>query len=179
LNVKIDPETVERFKAGEDEAFSRIFRTCAPALFGTALRILGDRGLSEDVVQEAFVRLYRMRSRLRPDKSIAALLARITANLAIDLLRRRKRERWEALETEVADPKAAARPIDARIGTVEAINRAAGTLSPIYRTVLVLRYAHELAYEEIADTLKISVPAVALRLKRGKEQLRAALAQQP
>jgi len=178
VNVKIDRETVEQFKAGDDEAFSRVFRTCAPALFGTAVRILSDRGLSEDVVQEAFVRLYRMRKRLEPDKSVGALLVRITANLAIDMLRKRKREKWESLEPEAAETRPTAPPIDAKIGTVDAINRAAGALPPIYRTVLVLRYGHEMAYQEIADAVKISVPAVALRLKRAKEQLRAALARQ-
>ncbi len=178
MNVKIDQETVEQFKSGDDEAFSRIFRTCAPVLFGTAIRILGDRGLSEDVVQEAFVRLYRMRGRLEPNKSVGALLVRIAANLAIDMVRKRKREKWESLEPEAVETKPTAPPIDAKIGTVDAINRAAGTLPPIYRTVLVLRYGHEMAYEEIADVLEISVSAVALRLKRGKEQLRAALARQ-
>jgi len=176
--VKIDQDTVQQFKAGDDEAFSRIFRTCASSLFGTALRILGDRGLSEDVVQEAFVRLYRMRRRLEPEKSVGALLVRMTVNLAIDTLRRRKREKWDPLEPDAAQKKASAPPIDAKIGTADAINRAAGDLPPIYRTVLVLRYGQEMTYEEIAGFLKISVPAVALRLKRGKEQLRAAMARQ-
>ena len=176
--MKIDQDSVEQFRAGDDEAFSRIFRACAPVLFGTAIRILGDRGLSEDVVQEAFVRLYRMRTRLQADKPVGALLARITANLAIDVLRKRKREKWETLEPETAETTSAAPAIDAKIGTVDAINRAAGDLPPIYRTVLALRYGQEMTYEEIADVLKISVPAVALRLKRGKEQLRAALARQ-
>ncbi len=176
--MKIDRGTVEQFKAGDDEAFSRIFRACAPALFGTAVRILSDRGLSEDVVQEAFVRLYRMRRRLEPEKSIGALLVRITANLAIDTLRKRKREKWDSLEPDAGESTSPAPAIDARMGTVESINRAAATLPAIYRTALVLRYGHEMAYEEIANVLKISVPAVALRLKRGKEQLRAALTQQ-
>jgi len=176
--VKIDRDTVEQFKAGDDEAFSRIFRTFAPCLLGTAIRILGDRGLGEDVVQETFVRLHRMRNRLELDRPVGALLVRITANLAIDALRKRKREKWEALDPNAAPEKASAPPIDAKIGTVDAINRAAGVLPPIYRTVLALRYGQDMTYEEIADVLRISVPAVALRLKRGKEQLRAALARQ-
>jgi len=178
VHVKIDQDTVEQFRAGDDEAFSRIFRESAAALFGTAVRILGDRGLSEDVVQETFARLYRMRRQLEPDKSVGSLLVRITANLAIDTLRKRKREKWEPLEPEPTETKATHPPIDAKIGTIDAINRAAGSLPPIYRTVLALRYGQDLTYEEIADVLKISVPAVALRLKRGKEQLRAALARQ-
>jgi len=174
--VKIDRDTVEQFRAGDDEAFSRIFRSCAPALFGTAVQILRDRGLSEDVVQEAFVRFYRMRRQLDPDKCVGALLVRVTANLAIDALRKRKRENWESLEPDPAESIVSeAPPIDARIGTVDAINRAAAALPAIYRTVLALRYGQEMSYEEIADVLKISVPAVALRLKRAKDQLRLAL----
>jgi RNA polymerase sigma-70 factor, ECF subfamily len=176
--VKIDRDTVEQFKAGDDEAFSRIFRTFARGLFGTAIRILGDRGLSEDVVQETFVRLHGMRTRVESDKPVGALLVRITVNLAIDALRKRKREKWEALEPNTPAEKATLPPIDAKIGTVDAINRAAGDLPPIYRAVLALRYGQDMTYEEIADVLGISVPAVALRLKRGKEQLRAALARQ-
>jgi RNA polymerase sigma-70 factor (ECF subfamily) len=177
--VQISKQTIRQFADGDLRAFRSIFRAAVSEVYGLAYKMLGNKESAEDVVQETFIRIYQIRQQLDPDKSFHFLVLRIAANLAMDLLREAKREKRAPYpnETESATEQPYALPDceeEARTRQI-ALTQALDELPIIYRSVLVLKYAHDLSYQEIAQALEISVPAVALRIKRGKELLRRKL----
>jgi RNA polymerase sigma-70 factor, ECF subfamily len=86
-------QLLERFAAGDQDAFEAVFREHQSAVYGWILRIVRDRGIADDLTVETFWRFYKARARY--DTSIAnpaALLRRIATNAALDHLRRNRRE---------------------------------------------------------------------------------------
>jgi RNA polymerase sigma-70 factor (ECF subfamily) len=165
--------------AGDLTAFRSIFRAAVSEVHWLAYRIVGNKEAAEDVAQETFIKIYQMREQLDPERPLKFILLRIATNLAIDYVRKTKRENLVPIPDET---DAVSAPVGILINPGEealmrqiAVNEALGTLPVIYRSALVLKYAHDLSYEEIAQALGISTPAVALRIKRGKELLRQEL----
>jgi RNA polymerase sigma-70 factor (ECF subfamily) len=160
---------------GNDRAFADLFRSYCSEVFWAACRILGDKAAAEDVVQETFLRLHRMRSRVDPSRPLRPLLLKIASNCAVDRLRRlRPEESWDERIHSAGEAEPMETPIDAGHGH-ELIAEELGKLPPHYRIVLILRYGHDLSYRELASVLDISVGAVTQRLKRAKELLRKRL----
>jgi RNA polymerase sigma-70 factor (ECF subfamily) len=179
--VEIDGQLVKRFADGDPSAFRSIFRTAVSDVYWLAYRMIGHKEAAEDVVQETFIRVYRMRRKIDPRRSLPSLIMRIATNLAIDFLRKDQRDNRMV---HADSPEAALETTPASAGFSEeaqtnriALEQALDGLPAIYRSVLVLKYAHDFSYHEIAETLGISVPAVALRIKRGKELLRQKLSE--
>ena len=172
--VQIDPDLVRRFAEGDQEAFGAIFRLSAPHAYRLALRITGQPQAAEDIVQDTFVRLWEARERLNPTGSVRSFILRITANLCLDRFRRLRRETSleadEVLLETASDPGGS--DWDGAIDRM-AVQQAFECLPPMYRATLALRYGEDLNYREIADALGITVTAVALRILRGKDLLRA------
>ena len=90
-NGASDHELLCGFALGDTESGQAFLRRFQGRVYGIALNLLGDRGLAEDVAQEAFVRAWKHAATYDPDRaSVTAWLLRITRNLAIDTLRRRR-----------------------------------------------------------------------------------------
>lgn len=181
--MEIDQNDVEKLRDGNLPAFRRLFRTSSEELYWLTVRITGDRSGAEDAVQEAYLRLFENRRKLDAGKSVAAYLRKIAVHAAIDWLRRERRMdiRADLSEAETGEPPAetgataaaAETAVHRRLDLETALCR----LPEIYRTILALRYGEDLTYAQIAALLDISVPAVALRIKRGKAHLRRILAE--
>jgi len=162
---------LERFAAGEVEAFESLFRQHQREVYGWIVRIVRDGGTAEDLTVEAFWRLYQKRDRLDPRGNCAAWLRRVATNLAIDHLRRRRPE--AALTAEPAGPQAADRV--ERQQARAAIRSAFDGLSPKLRTVVQLVLIEEEPYARVAESLGISQSAVKLRVFRATRILRKKL----
>lgn len=179
--MEIGKQLVRELADGDTSAFQKIFRAGASDVYWLAYRILGRKEAAEDVVQETFMTIYNIRQQLDPERPFHALVLRIATNAAIDLLRKTQREDLMAEPSGaygLSDRSPDCEPLDLEMGDRKIdIEGALSDIPPLYRTVLVLKYNHDLSYKEIAETLGISVPAVALRLKRGKERLRERLSE--
>jgi RNA polymerase sigma-70 factor (ECF subfamily) len=150
-------------------------------VFNVALRITGDRDGAGDVLQDVFVLLFRRIHRFRAKSVFASWVYRITVNVALDHLRRRRREPTMAagsmvlegaVETdEMTGPERSAALRDLE----EHVQNALLTLSDRLRIVVVLRYLEGLAYGDIAEVLDCSVGTVKSRLHRAHEALRREL----
>ncbi|HNR90822.1 MAG TPA: sigma-70 family RNA polymerase sigma factor [Dokdonella sp.] len=88
---ELDALTLERARRGDVRAFEAIYRMYARACYTLALRILGDAGAAEDVMQEVFLRVLSMLRGFRGDAPFGAWLKRLTANATIDVIRRNRR----------------------------------------------------------------------------------------
>jgi RNA polymerase sigma-70 factor (sigma-E family) len=154
-----------------------LFHEEAAELVRLARLFTDDRNAAEDLVQEAFIRLYHAADRIRDlDKAIPYLRS-IVLNLARDHNRRglMSLRHGEAL-TPAVSPDA---PPDSLEFDEQqaAIIRALRALSPQQRNCLVLRFYLDLSEAEIAETLEISPNSVKTHTRRGLEQLRTRLEQ--
>lgn len=164
---------LERFAAGQVEAFESLFRQHQREVYGWIVRIVRDPSAAEDLTIEAFWRLYQQRERLDPTANCAGWLRRVASNLAIDHLRRAKPV--EPLQAEPAGEKEpdCVEQQQARA----AIRSTLIELSPKLRVVVQLILIEDESYATVADSLGISLSAVKLRMFRATRILRKKLEQ--
>ena len=165
-------ELLERFAAGDVEAFEALFRQHQCEVYGWILRIVRDRATAEDLTIETFWRMYRAHARFDAAKgNCTAWLRRIATNAALDHLRRTRRE----VPLPEDPPDAPKVPAAERSELRRTILSAMNSLSPRLRVAVVLALVEEESYGRIAEALGISVSAVKVRVFRGVRILRKEL----
>ncbi|HVH50303.1 MAG TPA: sigma-70 family RNA polymerase sigma factor [Candidatus Bathyarchaeia archaeon] len=167
-------ELLERFAAGDLDAFASLFRQYQRDVYRWTVRIVRDPAAAEDLTVETFWRAHRAHGQFHADGNFAGWLRRIATNLALDHLRRARPL------LELPDQIAAAEKPDLVVQqeTRQIISRAFAQLPPRLRVVLQLGLIEDESYNEIAVALGISLPAVKLRMFRGVRMLRKKLEQQ-
>lgn len=162
--------------------FNSLYREHYPRVLGLCRRLLNSPALAEDATQETFMRAYNNFSRYDASQPFWQWVATIANNYCIDLLRRRTREKLIFDPgTDKDDDAAAPDYEDTRPDTVaqlitdenaDMLTSAIDQLPENYRIPLVMAYYNDASYEEIAQTLDISVNHVGVLLLRAKKQLR-------
>ena len=160
--------------------FEDVVREHEDAVYGAALRILGDRDLALDAANQAFMKAYRSIGSYDPSRPIKHWLLRIAVNEAITIGRARSRDRSRrapesdaaAIHDRTATPEREALDRESR----DAIRAAVTRLPELYREVVVLRYFNELSVDEIAGVLARPSSTVGVQLLRARQLLRKALA---
>ena len=171
---------IELTIAGDDDAFQRIVKTYTPPLSRLAFQIVRDLDGASDIVQEVFIKAHASLPALRDPERLQSWLYGITRTSAIDWLRSRRRD--VSAEELVSDGSLEELP-NASSGTTvldtlvadetrQRVLNAIHSLPEHYRDVLLLKYAASLRYENIAERLRLSVPAVESLLFRGRLLLR-------
>ena len=160
---------------GDLEAFEEIVRRHQTWAWNLAYRFLGQRDETEDVVQEAFMRLLDTTNRYQPSASFKTYFHQIVARLCLDRAKKKQPLFMEAVP-ETPDPGPDADEVMIRNEAAVAVRAALDALPPNQRMAIVLRYYDHLNYEEIAAALETSPKAVERLLARGRERLRATLA---
>jgi len=166
-------ELLERFAAGDLEAFEVLFRRHQKEIYSWIIRIVRDSGVAEDLTVETFWRIYRARARFDAAAgNFRAWARRIATNAAFDQLRRAPKE------TELSQdlPATAPQGDPAVRGELRSqIHRAFLELPAKYRLVATLALIEEEPYAEIADAVGISVALVKVRVFRATRLLRKKL----
>ncbi len=155
-------------------------------VYRLAYHLTGNQHDAEDLTQDVFVRVFNSLSQYKPG-TFEGWLHRITTNLFLDRMRRKKRIRFDFMADDDASVSTAdsfdryersGQPEDAfdmsNLG--DDIVAALGDLPPEYRAAVVLSDIEGLSYEEIAATLGIKMGTVRSRLSRARARLREALA---
>ena len=164
-------ELLERFAAGDLEAFESLFRRHQQEVYGWIVRIVRDSGIAEDLTVETFWRIYRSRSRFDTAGNFRAWARRIATNAALDHLRHSRRE--TELPEDLAGPAAADPAV--RREARERIRKAFQELPPKYRLVATLALIEEEPYNNIAEAAGMSVALVKVRVFRAVRMLRKKL----
>lgn len=184
IQTRDDFELVNAIQQGDEKAFEELVRKYQRQVANVIYLTLGSREDVDDLTQEVFIRVHRSISRFEFEASLFAWIYRIAVNISIDEIRRRKIKKTFSLEFfsektlhDEWKTKAHDSPSDRMLrGEKEQIvRRAIEKLSPVHRTVIILREYEELSYDEIAAVLKISTPAVKSRIFRAREELRVML----
>jgi RNA polymerase sigma-70 factor (ECF subfamily) len=172
--VDIGERVIERARRGDQEAFAAVIRYYDPGLRALAFRLLGDRDLMDDVLQDAYVKAFKGLPRFRRESKLGTWLYRIAYNAAMDELRRARRGEELTLEAEPSGPNGD--PGDV-VAARSDLARALATLPPEERAAVLLVDAQGFDYRESARILGIPQGTVASRLNRARGSLRTALGQ--
>lgn len=168
-----------RRETGADELLIRqLFQEHGGALLAYATRLMGERTLGEDVVQETLIRAWRNPERLTEDRgSVRGLLFTITRNIAIDRHRARQARPGEVAET-IASTPVERDHADAVVDSMVVLS-ALNTLSPEHRDVLHQIYFQGRSVEETAQSLGVPAGTVKSRSYYALRRLREAMAERP
>jgi len=150
---------------------------------GTVARMLGSSSDVEDIAQQVFIRVWKSARRYVPRAKFTTWLLKITRNLVFNEMRRTKRRPHVSLQSE---PGAEDPPLKDEMNLApdaslleselqQAIEEAIQRLPETQRMALVLRRYQQLSYEQIAEVLDLSVPAVKSVLFRARTELRSRL----
>ena len=168
---------------GDTSAFEQLIERHQALVAGTIARMLGSNAEVEDIAQQVFIRVWKSAGRYVARAKFTTWLLKITRNLVFNEMRRAKRHPHLPVQIEPDTEEmplrdeAASTPDATLLQTElqEAIGKAITLLPETQRMALILRRYEELSYEEIADVLDLSVPAVKSLLFRARTELRERL----
>jgi len=149
-------------------------------LFRLAYRLMGNREEAEDIVQEVYLKLWGMRTELPGYNSIEALSVRITRNLCLDLLRRRKITH-EVIKQQQNKPETYPETPDQvyeKEEKAEMIHTLIAALPEPQRSLVHLRHLEGKEYEEISEMVNMNVNAIRVSISRARKQMREMLEKQ-
>lgn len=180
-----DKELAEKAKAGDQSAFEQLVIENQNKVYSLALRLVNDREEAADLAQEAFVKAWQGLSSFQGESSFATWVYRLTTNVCIDHLRKKKRREGVEPSVSLNDEESGwAEPADwesdpqlllERSERGKALARALARLPDWQRRTLVLRELSGLSYQEIGDALDIDLGTVKSRIARARLSLRKIL----
>jgi RNA polymerase sigma-70 factor (ECF subfamily) len=172
-DVPADLAIVTGLKTGDQGAMAQLYDRYSSVVYAIALRVLGDTGAAEDVLQEVFLQLWRNPSAFDAARgNLGSWLAVVTRNRAIDSLRKRRPETdIENVVLSVA-PDLAGEADRAR--AAEKVRGVMGAMAPAQRSALEMAYWEGMSHSEIADKTGEPLGTVKTRIRAGLIALRKA-----
>lgn len=166
--------------SGDEAAFKVFYDRTSAKLFGVVLRLIGQRAVAEEVLQEVYIKVWQNASRYSAEASSPMTwLIAIARNAALDRLRRGRRER-EARDDGAADvdrqADRSAGDAFERVVDAGAIATALEGLSDIQKQIILLAYYQGYTRDELADRLGMPVATVKSHLRRGLLRMKEGLA---
>lgn len=175
-----ETQLIDRALQGDRQAFTELVERNQERLFASMLQITGSPEEAEEVVQEAFIRVFMKLDTFQQNSQFFTWLYRIAFNSA--LTRRRRKRARVSLDycrdnngLEISDDVAGVDEPLLRRERVDMVREALATLSDEHQAILVLREMEDHSYEDIAEILEISIGTVRSRLSRARRQLKLAL----
>ncbi len=171
-----DIEIISQCLKGNGNLFEVLIERYKKLVYNTAYRMMGSREEAEDISQEAFIRVYNSLSRYNPEYKFATWVLRITTNLCLDNLRKRKGETVPIEEQynlgdEGPTPEEEYIKREKQIQVQNAINK----LPDKYKEFLIMFHHRNLSYQEIMNITGESITIVKNRLYRARQMLKESL----
>jgi RNA polymerase sigma-70 factor (ECF subfamily) len=168
-----EAEIIEACKQGDREAFRDLFEAHKDRVYTIAFHYSGDEAMAHDVTQQVFLKLFTSINQFHENSQFTTWLYRIVANACTDEHRKRRRFVPFSPEIEVRTMvgKSAQEETYHRRQVAESVQGAIGELTPKLRLPILLKYVEGLSYDEIAESLGVSIGTVSSRLNRGHKML--------
>jgi RNA polymerase sigma-70 factor (ECF subfamily) len=182
-----DRELIAQAQKGDQAAFRRLVERHQRRAFAIALGLVRDENDARELVQDAFLRVYKGLGSFQGGSSFFTWLYRIVTNLAIDLMRKPGRRDAELVDGQAIDEDAdfplvaridGADPLDVvrRREIAARIQTALDALPPYHRGVILMREVEGMSYEEMAQAMGVSKGTIMSRLFHARQKLQRALA---
>jgi RNA polymerase sigma-70 factor, ECF subfamily len=168
-------ELIHRAQAGETEAFGQLVTRYRTRIFNTIYGMVGNENDAWDLAQEGFLKAWRSINRFQGRSSFYTWLYRITINVTIDSLRRRRLRSEVELDDTIPSFLPSPGLNCERAEIREQVQAAIAQLTPEQRAVIVLKEIEDLRCQEIAEILNLSVGTVLSRLFYGRRKLQSIL----
>jgi RNA polymerase sigma-70 factor (ECF subfamily) len=167
LDSALERKLVASCRNGDKSAYARLVKAYSARVFALSLGILGNSHDAEDTAQQALLKAFTDIDQLRDGERFGSWLCKITRNLCIDLVRKRRRSSEMPLRRAPTEK--------GRADGLAELKTALAKLPEEQRLALVLYYFDGRTAGNIAETLDISEMAVHTRLSRARKKLRALL----
>ena len=174
---------IDRIALADEKALRELYDLTSSKLYGVAVRVVTNREWAEDVLQEAFINIWRIagayKATLSPPMAWMALVVR---SRGLDFLRRRATERADKMQelddviSETVEGNSP-NPMDTAMASEQArvLHHCLGQLGNKQREVVSLAYLRDLSHGELAEQLKLPLGTVKTWIRRGLEQLRGCM----
>ncbi|MFH1868119.1 MAG: RNA polymerase sigma factor [Candidatus Omnitrophota bacterium] len=174
---EIPRDILNRAANGDINAFESLYRDACGFAYSVALRITCNKEDAEEVIQDAFIKIYKDLKNFEFKSSFKTWVYRIVANTAINLTKKKLKGTQGHIEYDDGiDARASQEASRVKIEEHEKKDLVSSLLSglnPDHRACVVLRNIQGLSYQEIADTLNINLNTVRTRLRRAREAISA------
>lgn len=180
-----DKGLITRARKGDEAAFRVLLQKYERAVYNICYRMVRNREEAEDLAQESFVKVFSMLERYNPSYAFSNWLFKITSNLCIDAMRKRRIETFPMdapiqsdkgdYERQYESPTDDPERLALRSERMSKLEKAIDGLPPHYRIMILLRHQEDLSYEEIAATLDVPLGTVKARIHRAREMLKTRL----
>ncbi|HVL65384.1 MAG TPA: sigma-70 family RNA polymerase sigma factor, partial [Actinomycetota bacterium] len=176
LDPAEERDLVLAFKAGDTEAYERIYDLYMPRARNICRRMLGDEHDAEEACQEVFLRVYQGLPRFNGRYQLGAWIARIATNRCLDVLRARSRKPGDAAAFDELDeaPEPVGRMSDPEVIYIRKaegrrVRKVLDSLPPLHRAAIVLRDFEGLPYCDIAEILGVTDVQLKALLHRARK----------
>jgi RNA polymerase sigma-70 factor (ECF subfamily) len=173
-----DAELVRLLQSGDMGAFDQLFNRHKELVYNVARKMMGNEDDALDLLQEVFLRAYQKIGKFEPNPaSFSTWLYRLTVNLCIDELRKRKKsativpleEGLSEMQADTSEDNAISRDVERQV------YKALDSLKEKERAIVILKDLEGLTYKEIAEVFKCSVGRVKSRLHEARQKLKTIL----
>ncbi len=172
---------IRRVLDGDSNAFEKLLLDNQTNVYNLSLKMLGNPEDAMDASQEAFLRAFRSLDSFQGDSRFSVWLYRLTSNVCIDILRKKRRrtevsltvvnDEDEESELEIPDERFSPDAVLDKSERVRAVREGLQKLPEEYRRILTLREISGMSYEELADTLELELGTVKSKLFRARKKL--------
>ena len=172
---------IRRVLDGDSNAFEKLLLDNQTNVYKLSLKMLGNPEDAMDASQEAFLRAFRSLDSFQGDSRFSVWLYRLTSNVCIDILRKKRRrtevsltvvnDEDEESELEIPDERFSPDAVLDKAERVRAVREGLQKLPEEYRRILTLREISGMSYEELADTLELELGTVKSKLFRARKKL--------
>ena len=172
---------IRRVLDGDSNAFEKLLLDNQTNVYNLSLKMLGNPEDAMDASQEAFLRAFRSLDSFQGDSRFSVWLYRLTSNVCIDILRKKRRrtevsltvvnDEDEESELEIPDERFSPDAVLDKAERVRAVREGLQKLPDEYRRILTLREISGMSYEELADTLELELGTVKSKLFRARKKL--------
>jgi RNA polymerase sigma-70 factor (ECF subfamily) len=176
-------QVLQRAKEGDRKAFEQIYQMYHRRIYNAVYGMLSDADDAQDVTQDVFIRLHDALPTLRADEAFSTYLYRIALNLCRDRARRKKRVRFQSMDTPRTDSEGEVEPMEfPDLGKLpeetiageelqKRVRQAVQNLSDDHKAVIVMHHFQGMEVNDIARILDVPTGTVKSRLARGRDQL--------
>jgi RNA polymerase sigma-70 factor (ECF subfamily) len=174
--ILADEDLISLVEAADAEAFATLYDRHSRAAFSLAYRMMGERQASEDLTQDAFLKVWRSAGSYRAERgSVRTWILSIVHNRGIDQIRSQASQRRTQERIEASAPRS--QPSEAFAETLrnsqrEQVREALNTLPPEQLKILELAYFSGYTHVEISDLLRLPLGTVKGRMRLGLKKIR-------